>query len=75
MTQYTQSGCPMCQILKDKQDKFDVKYDIEADRAQLLSKGITHVPVLETDDGRMLNAQQALKMIDGLCGKEGSHVR
>ena len=75
MIQYTQSGCPMCQVLKDKQDGLDVKYRVETDQAQLLSKGITHVPMLETDDGMMLNVQQALGMIDGLYGKEGSHVR
>lgn len=53
----------MCQMLAQKMNEKQMSYEKVMDIDVLESKNITHVPVLETDDGRMLDLAEALKFI------------
>lgn len=65
MIQYSLNGCPMCSMLKQKLDEKKIEYEMITDQQTIISKGITHVPVLELPDGQMLMAQAALQYIQG----------
>lgn len=47
------TGCPRCNVLKQKLDSAGVKYEIVTDESRLESEGIDYVPVLEVDGTRM----------------------
>lgn len=63
MKLYSTPTCPMCQMLAQKMNEKNMPYEKIMDIDVLESKNITHVPVLETDDGRMLDLAEALKFI------------
>lgn len=63
MKLYSTPGCPMCQMLAQKMSEKNIQYEKVIDLDVLEKKNITHVPVLETDDGRMLNLPDALKYV------------
>ncbi len=63
MKLYSTPTCPMCQMLAQKMNEKHMPYEKIMDIDVLESKNITHVPVLETDDGRMLDLAEALKFI------------
>lgn len=63
MKLYSTPTCPMCQMLAQKMNEKHMSYEKIMDIDVLESKNITHVPVLETDDGRMLDLAEALKFI------------
>lgn len=63
MTLYSTPSCPMCRMLAQKMDERHIPYEKIMDVDVLEQKGISHVPVLETDDGRMMDLAEALKFI------------
>ncbi len=63
MKLYSTPGCPMCQMLAQKMNEKNIKFEKVMDLDVLEEKNITHVPVLETDDGRLLNLPEALKYV------------
>lgn len=66
ITVYSQPGCPMCEVLKGELSRKKIPFTAETNVDTLVSKGITHVPMLETDEGDLLNMQQAMRFIKTL---------
>ena len=65
MIQYSQKGCPMCDMLKAKQAEANIQYETETDVDTLIARGIIHVPVQELDNGQRLKATEAIQWING----------
>lgn len=62
------TGCPRCSVLKSKLDSKKIEYTIVADMDTLLKLGLKSVPVLETDNGELLNFSEAVKYVNSLGG-------
>lgn len=67
MTLYT-TGCPMCRMVAQQLDECGIGYAKETDEQKMLAMGLKTVPVLKTDDGRLLNAKEAIAYIKELRG-------
>lgn len=65
MILYTQKGCPICIMLKDMLDRNGIEYHMEMDKSIMTSKGIVHVPMIELEDGTLLDAMQAVETFKG----------
>lgn len=63
MILYSTPGCPMCQMLSQKMTERGISFEKHMDVAEMERKNIQHVPVLETDDGKMLSLAEALQYI------------
>ena len=59
------TGCPQCNVLKQKLDAKNVDYVLENDVDKMLEKGFTSAPILEVD-GEIMNTQQAFKWLTEL---------
>lgn len=57
------TGCPLCEMLKDKLDEKNIEFEIVSDVKEMLDKGITAVPVLEID-GELLNTRKAIAWVN-----------
>ena len=57
------TGCPRCNVLKQKLDSKKIKYDIFNDIDKMLEKGITNVPMLEVE-GTMMSYPEAIKWLN-----------
>lgn len=55
----------MCGVLKSMLDSNGIAYQVEMDTSVMLNKGITHVPMLECDDGKLLCMSEAIAYIRG----------
>lgn len=53
----------MCHMLAKKMEENNVPFERCMDIDEMEKKGITHVPILETDDGQMLSLAEALQYI------------
>ena len=59
------TGCPRCLVLEKKLLKADiVTYILTTDVEVMKKKGITSVPALELDDGRILSFKEAVDWIN-----------
>lgn len=54
------TGCPRCNVLKQKLDSNGIEYTIVNDVDAMIEKGIETVPILEVD-GNMMTYPKALK--------------
>lgn len=57
------TGCPRCNVLKQKLDSKKIEYNIFNDVDAMLEKGITNVPMLEVDD-KLMTYPEALKWLN-----------
>lgn len=57
------TGCPKCNVLKKKLDTANIEYIVIDDINQMMSLGITTVPVLKVD-GEMLSYTDAVKYVN-----------
>lgn len=62
------TGCPKCDVLKQKLDTAGIKYEVVSDAARLEAEGIDYVPVLEADGSRMEFAE-AVKWVNERGGR------
>lgn len=54
----------MCSMLKSKLDEKGMKYEIVSDADEMQRQGITHVPMLKTDErSEPMNFASAMKYI------------
>lgn len=60
---YSMPGCPMCDMLASQLNVAGIEYAKVTDREVLKEKGITHVPMLQLDDGRLIGVADAMKYI------------
>ena len=61
MILYSTPVCPRCRMIKDILEKRDIPFEICMDIKIMKDKGISDVPILEEDDGTMLNHVEAFK--------------
>lgn len=47
------TGCPLCNVLKEKLEAANIKYTTVSDKETMLAEGIDRVPVLDVDGERM----------------------
>lgn len=68
------TGCPLCNILKDKLEKAEIPYVVCEDVDYMTSIGIQSVPELKVDEEPLKNFSQALKWIHDIKpSEEGSY--
>lgn len=65
MILYT-TGCPKCRILEKKLTDKGLDFDKCEDTAKMAGLGISSVPALKLDDGRMLGYFEAVKYVNAL---------
>lgn len=65
MILYTTETCPKCKALKFLLDNKNYEYEVITDQKILQEKEFTVVPMLEMDDGRVLNYAAAAILIGG----------
>ena len=68
---YSTKGCPMCDRAKEVFAKTSTPYESIMDRDILMYKGITHVPVLELEDGNMISGPALARYFLQLENKQG----
>ena len=63
MIVYTTEKCMQCKFLKGELNRNGIPFEVCMDENIMAEKKIKSVPVLELDDGTMLNFMEALKKI------------
>lgn len=63
---YSLKGCPMCDHAKEVLTSKHIPYEQIMDADIMSAKGITHVPVLETQDGNLLSGRSLLQYLNRL---------
>lgn len=58
------NDCPKCRVLKAKLDSKDIIYEKISDIDLMMEKGIESVPVLELDNGELLDFSSAIKWVN-----------
>ena len=67
MVKLYSTGCPQCNVLKQKLDSANIEYDLITDQDEMIAKGFQTAPILEVD-GKVMNAPQAYRWLeDGVC--------
>ena len=56
------TGCPRCNVLKQKLDSKNIEYDVINDIDIMTEKGIETVPVLEVD-GQLMKFPEAMEWV------------
>jgi len=56
--------CPLCNTLKELLDEKKIQYEEVDDVQLMLSLGLTHMPMLEIENGERLKYPQALKWVN-----------
>ena len=64
VTIYTTDTCPKCKILKKKLDSKNINYKEVKDIEILKSLDIYEVPILEIDDGKCLEFNEANEWVN-----------
>ena len=54
---YSLKGCPMCDHAKEVLTAKNIPFEQITDERTLSAKGISQVPVLETEDGNLLSGR------------------
>lgn len=63
---YSLKGCPMCDHAKEVLTSKHIPYEQIMDPDMISGKGITHVPVLETEDGNLLSGRSLIQYLNRL---------
>lgn len=63
---YSLKSCPMCSHAKEVLSKKQIPFEQVMDEKVMLSKGITHVPVLETESGNLLSGRALVQYLNTL---------
>lgn len=63
MTLYTKLDCPLCSVVKLKLDNAGIKYNISLDEKEMEELKIDMLPVLKTDEGKLLPFKEILNYI------------
>ena len=64
LTLYT-NHCPLCNFLAKALRDHLISYKVVDDEAVLIEKGFTHMPMLELEDGTVVDYKGALKYLEG----------
>lgn len=63
---YSLKGCPMCDHAKEVLTAKHIPFEQIMDADVLIAKGISHVPVLETEDGNLLAGKYLVQYLNML---------
>ena len=63
ITLYTTETCPRCKVLKTKLEQANIEFETTLNISKLESLGILQVPMLEMDNGEMLDFNAAIKFL------------
>lgn len=58
------TGCPQCKFVEAQFNNKQIVYEKITDKEIMLQKQFTHVPMLELEDGRILNYKEIIKWIN-----------
>ena len=59
------SGCPKCNVLKQKLDSRKIKYEVSEDFDELIAQNLQTVPVLKVN-GEYYQFSEAIKVVNEL---------
>lgn len=68
-------GCPACKVLEQKIEHFNIDVEKIEDEEIISSKGIMSVPVVELEDGTLLNFQTANQLLNEKRDKAFQEVK
>lgn len=60
----------MCEMIKDRLNKLRVTYCLCMDTNEMIALGITHVPVIEDEEGVFYHGKAALDYVNTRFAKE-----
>lgn len=63
---YSLKGCPLCDHAKEVLTAKHIPFEQIMDADLMSSKGISHVPVLETEDGNLLSGRAFILYLNRL---------
>lgn len=63
---YSLKGCPMCDHAKEVLTARNIPFEQIIDPDVIAGKGISHVPVLETEDGNLLSGHSLIFYLNRL---------
>lgn len=55
----------MCDMLKERLNKAGMPYTVEIDAELMMARGIRCVPMLETNEGELLDTVDAIRYLSG----------
>ena len=58
--------CPKCEILKQKLDSKGIEYKVSEDLSILKDLGISYVPVIETEEGDLLDFSKSIAFVNAI---------
>ena len=58
--------CPQCKILESKLEKKNIKYEAHDDIEEMKQMGFKGAPVIQQEDGTILNFAAAVKWVNSL---------
>ena len=64
MTLYTKNDCPLCNVVKVKMSRTNLQYEVSMDEDRMNELQLDRLPVLELDDGTLLEFKQILNYIE-----------
>ena len=64
MTLYTKNNCPLCNVIKVKMAQTNLQYKVNMDEDRMEELHLDRLPVLELDDGTLLEFKQILNYIE-----------
>ena len=64
MTLYTKNNCPLCNVIKVKMAQTNLQYEVSMDEDRMEELHLDRLPVLELDDGTLLEFKQILNYIE-----------
>lgn len=63
---YSLKGCPMCDHAKEVLTAKNIPFEQIMDAEAISARGISHVPVLETEDGNLLSGRSLILYLNRL---------
>lgn len=64
MINFFTTSCPKCKILKKKMDDKGISYNTVTDIEVMTALGLDSVPVLQFDDGALMDFGKAIKWVN-----------
>lgn len=65
MILYTKPNCPLCTVAKLKLNAAEIKYEISTDTAVMDKLNIDRLPVLQLNNGTLLNFKEIVQYTEG----------
>ena len=65
MIKFYSTNCPRCHVLQIKLDSKNIQYEIHTNVQEMIALGIKNAPVLQLEDGKLLDFGEAVRWIGG----------